>query len=112
MSKFNFSNFEEILNSDHGEPTITSEISNQEIKKNMPTFTSDKLCQIIVAYRYLKYNKELAVFAMEELSNRRLNGDIFDFESYIEATLKELPPLSFTLPDFRTVFSQYKNFIK
>lgn len=110
MNKFNFSNLDQILDSE--EPSISSEFSNEEIKESMPTFESDKLCQIIVAYRYLKYNEELALCAMQELASRRAKGDTFDFEKYIEDTLKELPPLNFTLPDLRNIILQYKNFIK
>ena len=34
-----------------------------------------------------------------------LNGDIFDFESYIEKCLSELPPINITPFDINSVFN-------
>lgn len=69
-------------------------------------FTSKKLCQIIVLYRYLRLNKDLSIKSMEELSLRRSNGDLFNFENYIEESLKELPELNFSLPNFKDILNQ------
>lgn len=71
------------------------EPSQEQIKNNIPTYNSKKLCQIIVCHRYLNNNKDLAIYAMEELSKRRESGDTFDFEQYITASLAELPVLNF-----------------
>jgi|688.fasta_scaffold1867050_2 hypothetical protein len=80
-------------------------INVQEIKDKIKDFSSEKLCQIIVCDRYLKYNKELAVVAMQELSDRRDSGDSFDFESYIEKSLSELPSINNMSFDIRTVLA-------
>ena len=77
------------------------------LDKMIPSFNSEKLCQIIVCNRYFNFNQELAILCMEELSNRRLNGDNFEFELYIDNSLKELPPLNFSFPDLRTVLNQF-----
>lgn len=86
---------------------LTFDVSELEtqIKGKVPEFNSEKLCQIIVCERYFHLNKELAVSCMEELAKRRLAGDSFDFESYIDNSLKELPPLDFSMPDLRTVLT-------
>lgn len=80
-------------------------INLQEIKDKIKDFSSEKLCQIIVCDRYLNYNKELAIAAMQELSNRRDSGDSFDFESYIEKSLSELPAINNMSFDIRTVLA-------
>ena len=112
MKKFDFFNFnfEEIM-----KEVVTAEeigsiksYSNEELKEDISNFTSDKLCQIVVAYRYLNYNEELAICAMTELGKRRSAGDNFDFESLIETSLAELPPLNFNLPDIRTLIAGLK----
>lgn len=76
------------------------------LKKNIPTFESQKLCDMIVVDRYLGFNKEAALMCMEELAVRRTNGDAFDFESYIEEAQKEMPVLDFTIPDLRDILAQ------
>ena len=112
MKKFDFFNFnfDEIM-----KEAVTAEdldsiksYSNEELKEDIKNFTSDKLCQIIVAYRYLNYNEELAICAMTELGQRRASGDNFDFESLIDSSLAELPPLNFKLPDIRTLIAGLK----
>lgn len=53
--------------------------------------TSKNLAGYIVAYRLLGFNKELSIKCMQELMNRRNNGDDFKFEDYIESELKDAP---------------------
>jgi hypothetical protein len=43
---------------------------------------------------------------MEELANRRVAGDTFDFETYIEKSFNELPKLDFAIPDLGDVLRQ------
>ena len=107
-SNYNFFNFEELFKDNSGieDWDAIGNHSTEDLKKNLGTFDSDKLCQIVVAYRYLNYNQELAVSAMTELGKRRAAGDNFDFESVIESSLAELPPLNFELPDLRTFITQ------
>lgn len=76
------------------------------IKLDLPNFTSEKLCEIVVCYRYLKIHKELSILSMEELSKRRLSGDNFDFESYIENSYKELPEIDLSIPNFGEMINQ------
>lgn len=76
------------------------------LKQNIPTFDSQKLCDMIVCDRYLGFNNEAALMCMEELATRRINGDAFDFETYIEEAQKDLPVLDFSIPDLRNILSQ------
>lgn len=80
----------------------TSQLEN-EIQAQIPNFNSKKLCQIIVCDKYFKLNKEMTVLCMEELAKRRINGDDFKFEEFIDDSLKELPVLNFSIPDLRNV---------
>lgn len=86
---------------------LTFDISEMEkdVQNKVPEFNSEKLCQIIVCDRYFHLNKDLALTCMEELAKRRINGDNFDFENYIDQSLKELPPLDFSMPDLRAVLT-------
>ena len=81
------------------------EFDLDKTKLEIPNFTSEKLCEIIVCYRYLNLYKELNVLAMEELSKRRLNGDSFDFENYIDNSYKELPAIDLSIPDISSILS-------
>lgn len=76
------------------------------VKSNIPKFSSQKLCEMIVCDRYFGFNEQISVLCMEELSKRRLNGDKFLFEDYIDQASKELPPLEFKVPDLRSVLNQ------
>ena len=80
--------------------------SIDDIKNNLPTYDIKKICQIIVCNRYLNLNKDLTVYCMEELAARRLAGDTFDYENYIDEQYKELPVLNFDMPDLRTMLGQ------
>src|SRR5574337_1094979 len=76
------------------------------IRNKIPGYTSEKLCEMIVCDRYFGCYKEIAIMCMEELSNRRTNGDAFNFEDYIENAYKELPQLDFSVPDLGDVLRQ------
>jgi hypothetical protein len=76
------------------------------IKTKVPTYSSAKLCEMIVCERYIGFHPDVTTLCMEELSRRRINGDNFDFESYINQAFNSLPKLDFTIPDIRTVLSQ------
>lgn len=77
------------------------------VKKNIPSYSSEKLCEMIVCDRYFSCYKEPALVCMEELAQRRLNGDNFDFETYIEKSLASLPKLDFSLPDIGDLMRQF-----
>ena len=86
------------------------EMSVEEIKTQMLSFPTTKLADIIIANRYLGLYKDLAVTAMEELSKRRMSGDNFQYEQYIEDELKKLPKLDFTLPALGSLFDKIGSF--
>ena len=83
-----------------------TDINLDDMQNKMPTFTSEKLCEIIVCDRYFGCFKDLAIMSMRELSLRRVNGDTFDFENYIDTSLKDLPKLDFSMPDISSVMRQ------
>lgn len=78
----------------------------EKIKNTISAYSSEKLCEMIVADRYFGINQEVAVACMEELSARRVSGDDFAFEQFIDDTYSKLPPLNFTIPDLRTTLQQ------
>jgi hypothetical protein len=76
---------------------------NEEFNNNINQFTNDRLCEIIVSYRYLGIMKEEALAAMGELARRRACGDEFLFEQKIEELMKDLPQINI---DLNQVFKQ------
>lgn len=82
------------------------EFDLEKIKENIPQYSNEKLCEMIVGVRYFNLEKKVSVICMEELSKRRLAGDQFDFESYIEKEYNSLPVLDFSIPDIRSVLKQ------
>ncbi len=87
----------------------SDDFNYNNIKELIPTFSSEKLCEIIVCDRYLSIFKDIAVLCMQELSNRRINGDTFDFESFIDNSIKELPNLESSLIDINGIIKQAIN---
>lgn len=73
------------------------------IKSKIPTYSSKKLCEMIVCDRYFGCYKDMAALCMEELSKRRQEGDNFNFEEVINNSMKELPVLDFAVPDLGVV---------
>lgn len=69
------------------------------------TYSDFVLCDLIVVSRYLNFNQEAAILSMKELSKRRAEGSDFDFESVIEEKAKELPDISNTTIDLKSMFS-------
>lgn len=61
--------------------------------------TNDKLCEIVVVYRYLGMMKEQSILAMEELGNRRKAGDTFEFEKDITEKLAGLPKIKLDIKE-------------
>ncbi len=55
--------------------------------------SDDKLCEIIVTFRYLGVMKDESLLAMEELYKRRLNGSQFKYEQTIDELLSQLPKI-------------------
>lgn len=76
-----------------------ADLDINDMKSRIPSFSSEKLCEIIVCDRYFGCYKELAITCMEELANRRIKGNQFDFEKYIETSYGDLPKLDLSMPD-------------
>lgn len=75
-----------------------AEFSEDQAIQNINTFTSQKLTDIIVMYRYLGLYSNLSTAAMQELSHRREQGQEFDYEGEITAQLNQLPKFNIELP--------------
>jgi hypothetical protein len=73
------------------------EIDIEEFRKNIDKCSNNKLCEIIVAQRYLGIMKEEALVSMEELAKRRTNGDQFAYEKHIDELFETLPKLNLDL---------------
>lgn len=76
------------------EPIDNKDFSLDKIKENISIYSTKKIADMLVSNRYLFKNKEFEQFLMQELSNRRLNGDDFQFEDYIEKETKSMPDFS------------------
>ena len=73
------------------------------IQSKVPSYSSEKLCEMIVCERYFGFHPKVSVMCMEELARRRIDGNNFLFEEYIENAFNTLPKLEFGLPDLRHV---------
>lgn len=76
-----------------------------QVKANLPTYSNEKLCEMIVCDRYFGFGQKIDIMCMEELAKRRVAGDTFDFESYIDSQYKELPVLDLKTPDLREILT-------
>jgi hypothetical protein len=52
--------------------------------------SSTALAYIVLLYKKLKINKDLAIEAMQELEYRNDQGDAFDYNSYIESEYNKM----------------------
>lgn len=84
------------------------EMTAEELLTKLPEFKSIKLADLVVAHRYLGFYKELYVPCMEELAKRRIAGDNWDFEQYIEDQINDMPKISFNLNDVNAAIEQLK----
>lgn len=96
-----------IFDDENDEENDSADLDLIQLKASLCNFDSEKLCQMIVCDRYFNYNQEVAIMCMEELSKRRQSGDEFNFELFIENSLKELPPLDFSTPDLKTILNKF-----
>ena len=69
---------------------------------NPKLLPNDRLCEIIVVQRYLGIMQTEAIASMEELTNRRLAGDNFEYEKKIEEILSGLPNFNLDLKKILT----------
>lgn len=84
------------------------ELSEEEILAKLPEFKNVKLADIIVAHRYLGVCKALYIPCMEELAKRRIAGDNWDFEKYIDEQIAQMPKISFNLTDVNQAIEQLR----
>src|SRR5512135_1557484 len=97
--------FDEFFDDDS--PIEDVKLDFDKIRENLPTYSNEKLCEMIVTDRYLGFGKKLDTMCMEELAKRRIAGDTFNFEKYIEDAQKDLPILDFSaVPDLRKILNQ------
>jgi hypothetical protein len=73
------------------------ELNLEEFKINISQMSNNKLCEIIVANRYLGIMREAAILSMEELARRRTVGDDFRYEDHIEKLMSTLPKFDLDL---------------
>jgi hypothetical protein len=76
------------------------------VRANIPTYSSQKLCEMIVCDRYFGCYRDIAIACMTELATRRANGDDFQFEKAIDEGYKKLPQLQSASFDIRDVLKQ------
>jgi hypothetical protein len=91
------------LDLDNNEPIKHTVLDLDVVRSKVPTYTSEKLSEMIVCERYFGFHPDVAIMCMEELASRRIKGDNFPFEDYIDKAFAELPKLEFDTPDLRTV---------
>jgi len=92
---------------------INSKEDLTEFKTKLQDAANEKLCEIIVASKYLGIMKEQAILCMEELARRRANGDVFDFEKRIEEMHESLPKYKINIkeilaPSMNKIFGIFK----
>ncbi len=93
---------------DEEEPKEIATLDMNKVKANIPSYSNEKLAEMVVCDRYFGFGEKISVICMEELSKRRSNGDTFDFEGYIDKSYKELPVLNLNL-DIRAILQQAIN---
>lgn len=112
MKGFKFQDFTEIASELSNEPIEEVKFDLDKIKENVPLFSNDKLCEMIVCDRYFGLEEKVSEICMEELGKRRAAGDTFNFEKHITDIGKELPSLDFKVPDFAGIVKKVISGIK
>lgn len=97
-------NLDDLLNDDL--PEVDVKLDMEQVKANVPKFSNEKLCEMIVCDRYFGFGQKIDIVCMEELAKRRAAGDTFNFEAHIESIFGELPKINLTKPDLRDVLTQ------
>jgi hypothetical protein len=90
------------------EPIIPIQLNLEKITSNLPSFTDEKICEMIICDRYFGLGEKISGVCMQELIKRRVCGSSFNFEEYIETQSKTLPELNFTM-DIRSVLQKAMN---
>jgi len=101
---------DELLSDDLPMPTENISLDLNLIKENIVNYSNEKIAEMIVCDRYLGLEQKISAICMEELAKRRMAGDTFEFETYIEEAYKSLPVLDFSSSiDLRSILSQAIN---
>ncbi len=100
------------INDDDSTIEDAVEVNEEEVIKSFGTYPSERLADLVISYRYLGANKNLSLAAMQELSKRRVSGDNFVYESYIDKNLKELPVITFEIKDISGIMDKLKRMKK
>lgn len=95
---------EEILNDDLADEPMVQLDYNLVLSK-IPSFDSNKLCEMIVCNRYFGLHDNITIVCMQELATRRQNGDQFNFEQNINLLTAEMPALNTSLPDIKSILT-------
>jgi hypothetical protein len=74
-----------------------TDIQEENFYDNLPKMSNSKLCEIVVANRYLGAMREEAIASMQELAKRRAAGDTFEYEKHIDELLAGLPKFDLDL---------------
>lgn len=82
--------------------------TSEDFKVNLPQMSQEKLCEIIVCFRYLGFMQEESILAMEELARRRGAGEVFNFEAKIEELTKDLPSINIDINKMMKSFRMLK----
>ncbi len=69
---------------------------------------SKVLADIVVSNRYLNMFPKLSKEAMEILAARRVNGENFPYEDYIDNKIKEMPQLNNVNYDFMSIIKKIR----
>lgn len=93
-------------NEQDNQPTELVRLDVQKVKSLIPSYSSEKLCEMIVANRFFHISEEITIACMEELGKRRGEGNNFAFEKYIEDCTAKMPKFDFKMPDLRTTLQQ------
>ena len=83
-----------------------SELKPEDFSNNLSKYSSECLCNIIICDRYIGIGKDIAIIAMEELGQRRVNGEQFEFETYIDKTFNDLPKIDLGNVDIKSILKQ------
>lgn len=92
------------MSSQESKPSSDSSIS-PDFSEIVGLYSNNKLCEVIVSFRYLGIMKGEAINAMEELAKRRQEGSLFNFEKEIESMINDLPKIDISLSE---IFNQFK----
>ena len=106
MKNNDFFDFSAFSDENSNEPIENVQLDLGQIQDNVSKYSNEKLCDMIVCDRYFGLEEKISPICMEELANRRLAGDTFNFEHYIEQAYKELPVIDMSMPDLRAVLGQ------